>query len=133
MKSGIGSIRLPDWSFIAATLPNGNWSLLPSNFVHAALIFEHAGTGLALENALSLVAPGGRLSVVLQLPSREEQSIAPTQYTSMQSLKHCFTLIDTTEFQSVLEQKGFELLTCEIRPLPAGKAIWLGIFREKLR
>ena len=33
------------------------------------LIFEHAGLDQCLENAIALVAPGGTLSVVLQLPS----------------------------------------------------------------
>src|SRR5579859_5603193 len=41
----------------------------PVELVHAALFFEHAGLGRCLENAVSLVAPGGQLSVVLQLPS----------------------------------------------------------------
>lgn len=104
--------------------------LSPVELVYAALIFEHAGLGLALENALALVAPGGRFSVVLQLPSLEEQGIAPTRYTSMQSLKHCFSLIDTAEFQNLLEQKGFQLIAHETRSLPAGKALWLGIFAK---
>ena len=43
--------------------------------VHAELIFEHVGLGLALENALLIVAPGGGFSVVLQLPSEEERAL----------------------------------------------------------
>jgi hypothetical protein len=86
--------------------------------------------GRALENALSLVAPGGRLSVVLQLPSEQEQGVASTGYTSMQTLKQDFVLIDTGEFQRLLEQKGFQLLDQENRSLPAGKALWLGVFAK---
>jgi hypothetical protein len=37
----------------------------PVQLVHAALVFEHAGTKRCPENALSLVAPGGILSAVL--------------------------------------------------------------------
>ena len=58
--------------------------------VHAELIFEHVGLGLALENALSIVAPGGGFSVVLQLPSEEEWGVASTSYTSLQTLKQDF-------------------------------------------
>ena len=41
-------------------------SLTPVALVHAALLFEHTGLGRCLENALLLVATGGKLSVVLQ-------------------------------------------------------------------
>jgi SAM-dependent methyltransferase len=106
--------------------------LAPVELVHAALIFEHTGLDRALENALSLVAPGGRFSVVLQLPSLEEQDIAPTQYTSMQALKHCFTLIDIAELQSLLKKKEFQLVTHQARSLAAGKALWMGIFAKAI-
>jgi hypothetical protein len=98
--------------------------------VHAALIFEHVGLGLALENTLSLVAPGGHLSVVLQLPNEDEQGVTSTSYTSMQALKQHFALIDIREFQRLLGRKGFQLVEQEDRPLPAGKTLWLGIFAQ---
>jgi SAM-dependent methyltransferase len=112
-------------------LAERDFSLAPVALVHAALIFEHAGLGLAFENALSLVAPGGRLSVVLQLSSEDEQGVASTSYTSMQKLKQDFVLIDIGEFQRLLEQKGFQLVEQEDRSLRAGKALWLGVFTKK--
>ncbi len=111
-------------------LANQKCNVVPVALVHAALIFEHAGLGLALENACSLVADGGRLSVVLQLPSVEEQDVASTDYTSMQRLKEGFVLIEVPEFQRLLRQKGFQLLGQESRTLPAGKALWLGVFAK---
>ena len=98
------------------------------DLVHAALIFEHAGVGRALDNALSLVAPRGTLSVVLQLPSATEQAVAPTGYASMQRVKQTFTFIDAGAFQCLTEQMGFRLIEEERRPLPAGKAFWYGAF-----
>jgi SAM-dependent methyltransferase len=112
-------------------LAERDFSLAPVALVHAALIFEHVGLGLALENALSLVAPGGRLSVVLQLSSGVEQGVASTSYTSMQKLKQDFALIDISEFQRLLGQKGFELVEQENRSVPAGKALWLGVFAKR--
>lgn len=111
-------------------LARRDFCLSPVALVHAALIFEHVGLGLALENALSLVAAGGRFSVVLQLASMDEPGIAPTKYTSMQTLKQDFALIDTREFQCLLQQKGFQLVEQESRSLPAGKALWLGVFAK---
>ena len=100
--------------------------------MHAALIFEHVGLDLGLENAVSLVAPNGYLSVVLQLPSDEEQGVASTSYTSMQALQQDFSLIGIGEFQRVLGLRGFELVEREYRPLPSGKALWLGVFARSL-
>jgi SAM-dependent methyltransferase len=112
-------------------LAKQDFSLAPVAMVHAALIFEHVGLEHALENALSLVAPGGRLSVVLQLPSEDQPGVASTSYTSMQKLKQDFVLIDIAEFQRLLGQKGFQLVEQENRSLPAGKALWLGVFARR--
>ena len=103
-------------------------ALAPVELVHAALVFEHAGLGLALENALSLVAPGGRLSVVLQLPGNDESGVASTGYVSMRSLTPDFALIEIAEFQRLLALEGFHLVERQWRPLPSGKAFWFGLF-----
>jgi hypothetical protein len=112
-------------------LAEPNLNLAPVALVHAALIFEHVGTDIALENALSLVVTGGTLSVILQLPSEEEQGVASTRYTSMQTVKQDFALVDTRELQYRLSLKGFELVEQQPRSLPAGKALWLGVFMQK--
>lgn len=103
----------------------------PVQLVHAALVFEHAGVGRCLENALSLVAPGGFLSAVLQLPSDLEQSVSPTEFSSMQNLKPHFSLIDPQWFQETLEQQRFRLEEQVQRSVPAGKKLWMGIFRRQ--
>jgi len=109
-------------------LAEQDFSLAPVALVHAALIFEHVGLGPAMEHALSLVAPEGKLSVVLQLPSVDQQGVTSTCYTSMRTLQHHFALIDVTEFQALLEQKGFRLIEQENRSVPAGKVLWFGLF-----
>jgi SAM-dependent methyltransferase len=122
--------RLAGLELHCRDLAERDFSLAPVALVHAALIFEHVGLGLALENALSLVAPGGRLSMVLQLPSADEQGVSSTSYTSMQTLKQDFALIEVNELQRLLAQKGFQQVAQESRSLPAGKALWLGVFAE---
>jgi len=119
---------LPGLELHCRDLAQADFRLAPVALVHAALIFEHARLGLALKNALSLVARGGSLSVVLQLPSKEEPGVASTNYTSMQALKQDFALIDSGEFRHLLARKGFQLVAHENRSLPAGKALWLGVF-----
>src|ERR1700722_7186695 len=73
-------------------------NLPPVELVHAALVFEHTGLGCCLKNALSLVAPGGKLSIVLQLPTKTEQDVTVTRYSSMQALRNHFALIDVSKF-----------------------------------
>jgi hypothetical protein len=46
----------------------------------------------------------------------------------MQALKQDFALIDTREFERVMEQKGFHLVEQDHRTSPAGKTLWLGVF-----
>lgn len=122
--------NLPGLELHCRDLTEPGLSLDRVALVHAALIFEHVGLGVPLENALSLVAPGGRLSAVLQLASKEEQAVASTKYTSIQRLKQNFALIEIAEFQSLLERKGFQLVEQETRPLSGGKALWLGLFAK---
>jgi len=100
----------------------------PVDLVHAAMVFEHTGIDLALTNALSLVAPGGALSVVLQLPSSAEADVAPTGFASIQSLRHHFALVNFDELRQIVEAKGFNPVVEEAKALPEGKGFWLGIF-----
>lgn len=99
-----------------------------AELVHAALIFEHAGTGQCLRNAASLVAPGGHLAVVLQLASPIEAEVSPTQFEAMRSLSVNFQLVDPARLQEVLKSIGLDLRHQTRCELPAGKAFWLGIF-----
>jgi len=104
--------------------------LEPVQMVHAALVFEHAGAGLCLENALSLVAAGGNLSVVLQLPAEGGQNVGISPFPSMQVLQPGFTLVDPEWLRRTLEQRGLLLAHEERRELPAGKGFWMGVFRR---
>jgi hypothetical protein len=127
-----GAGGLPGLELHCRDLAKQDLSLTPVALVHAALIFEHVGLDLALENAISLVARCGHLSVVLQAPSEHDQGVSSTAYTSMQALKQDFALIDITEFQRVMEQMGFHLVEQDHRTSPAGKTLWLGVFAGHL-
>jgi len=111
-----------------ADLSQDQLGVAPVSLVHAALFFEHAGLGHALDNALSLVSRGGRLSVVLQLPERDQGAVTVTPYPSMQRLSASFAFVDLSQLGDLLEKQAFRLLTQELRPLSTGKTLWLGIF-----
>ena len=100
----------------------------PVELVHAALIFEHAGMGRCLDHAVSLVAPGGTLSVVLQLPGEPGTEVAATAFPSVQQLRAGFGLIAPEEFRHAMQARGFRLDHELGRALPAGKGFWMGLF-----
>jgi hypothetical protein len=102
--------------------------IAPVQLVHAALVFEHAGVGRALDNAVALVAAGGALSVVLQLPGEAGQDVGRGGFATIQKLASHFSLIDPASFRASLEERDFRLVHESRRSLPAGKKFWLGIF-----
>jgi SAM-dependent methyltransferase len=109
-------------------LANEAIAVEPVDLVHAALIFEHAGTTRCLENAISMIAPGGRLSVVLQTPSEIQANVGSSGVASIQRLGRDFSLVDPPAFVGVLASRRFELRHESIRAVAAGKAFWSGTF-----
>ena len=77
---------------------------------------------------MSLVAPGGVLSAVLQLSGEPGAEVALTAFPSVQQLREDFRLIDPAEFRRVLQGRGFRLDSELRRPLTAGKGFWMGLF-----
>jgi hypothetical protein len=103
----------------------------PVDLVHAALVFEHAGTGRCLSTALSLVAAGGGFSAVLQLAGNAGQDVAATPFESVQGLHDYFSLVDPEWFQRTVEHRGFFLQRQVRCLLPANKAFWMGLFERR--
>ena len=121
---------LPGLELYACDLTSDRPDVRPVALAHAALLFEHTGLDPALDNVLSLVVPGGVLSVVLQLPSTATSEVAPTRFISLQSVKDRFALIDVNRFQHEMATRGLRLTSYDHRPLPAGKGFWLGVFQR---
>jgi len=127
-----GKGRLAGLELRLCNLTEQQLDVPPVVLVHAALIFEHAGLGLALENALALVKPGGHFSVVLQLPTDQQDGVAPTGYDSIQVLKRDFSLINIENFERRLAQSGFRLIEERRQPAASGKVMWLGVFAKSI-
>jgi hypothetical protein len=102
----------------------------PVALVHAALVFEHAGIERCLEHAVSLVARGGHLSVVLQLPSTGQQAVTATEFASMAMLAGDFTFVDPHQLRRVLAQRDLRLTHQARLTLSTGKAFWTGYFER---
>jgi hypothetical protein len=115
-----------------ADLASEKLSIPPVDLVHAALVFEHAGFGCALDNAITLVADHGHLSVVLQLPSFTEQNVSVTAFSSIRSLSSHFNLIDRAAFCAKLQMHNFTLKHEQSQRTAGGKGLWLGIFKRQI-
>ena len=120
--------QLPGLTLHCVDLAEQAINIEPVQLVHAALIFEHTGVSRALENAISLVADAGALSVVLQLPSKVSQEVGRSGFPSLQKLASHFSLIDPAVLRASLEERSFLLIHETRRELPASKAFWMGIF-----
>jgi len=103
----------------------------PVALVHAALVFEHAGTGRCLDNAVSLVAPGGHLSVVLQIPTEDREAVTRSSYPSMCTLAQGFAFVDPHHLRRLLAQQDLRLTHQSRLTLSTGKAFWSGYFERK--
>ncbi len=119
---------LPGLELHCVDLAEEDVTAAPADLVHAALIFEHAGVGRALDNAVALTGRKGALSVVLQMPSPDQEGVTPTPYQSIQKLKDNFELIERDPFSRLMEDRGFRLAAEDLRRLPSGKSFWLGLF-----
>jgi threonine dehydrogenase-like Zn-dependent dehydrogenase len=97
----------------------------PVDMVHAALVFEHTGLAGALDNSLRLVKPGGRLSVILQLPSEEAAAVTPTGVASIQTVAERFQFIDHAEVSAGMALEAASLTTVGV------KRFWHGVLRQR--
>jgi SAM-dependent methyltransferase len=125
--------RFPDLRGLelhCADLERDTLNLEPLSLVHAALVFEHAGTERCLDNAVSLVADGGHLSIVLQLPSDAHQPVTPSAFQSMTTLADDFAFVDPHQLRRVLAQRDMRLTHQARRTLSTGKAFWSGYFER---
>ncbi|MEZ5353942.1 MAG: hypothetical protein R2762_14990 [Bryobacteraceae bacterium] len=120
--------NLPGLELHRVDLANARLEIPPVELVHAALIFEHAGTRQCLDNAIALVQPAGRLSVVLQVASGSHPNVSATPFASLQALSADFRLVEPSHFCDTLADRGFVLDNGMHQPLPAGKAFWFGMF-----
>ena len=122
--------KFPGLELHCVDLATERLTIRPVELVHVALVFEHAGTGLCLENAVGMVESGGSLSVILQLPSETAQAVSATPFTSLAILKPDFQFVEPEWLTASLGTSGVSLEHEAVIPVPSGKAFWHGIYRH---
>jgi hypothetical protein len=112
-------------------LAHDSLNLEPVALVHAALLFEHAGTATCLDNAVALVAPGGHLSVVLQLPTAGHEAVTASPFPRISALAEHFAFVDPHRLRRVLSAQGLRLTHQSRVALTSGKVFWSGYFEKR--
>jgi hypothetical protein len=121
---------MPGLELYVADLAEEVLALEPVDLVHAALIFEHAGVELCIENAIALTAPGGALAVVLQRTGAEGAHVGNSGVASVARFAGHFSEVDPVRFTGMLTARGLRLVHESTTPVPAGKQFWLGVFER---
>jgi protein tyrosine phosphatase (PTP) superfamily phosphohydrolase (DUF442 family) len=104
------------------------------DLVSAGLIFEYCDPAELAASATELIAPGGYLSVVLQLPSRPgTRLVSATERDSLRELESIMQLVPPDELERLLRERGVTLVEHEEIPLPFGKSFYAGLFRKRAR
>jgi hypothetical protein len=120
--------HLAGLELIQADLSVDTVTVSPVQLVHAALVFEHAGTTKCLENAVGLVAEGGSLSVVLQLPSELDHAVGSSQVATVSKFADHFKFVEPEQFSGMVCSRGFHRTHSRTLPVASGKSFWLGVF-----
>ncbi len=100
--------------------------------IHGALVFEYVEPEIVLGHIYKALAPGGTLSVVLQLPHAELPSVSKTSYTSLEKLAPIMRHYERMQCVGLANQQGFCESKGEIIKLPSGKTFYSGQFKKSV-
>jgi SAM-dependent methyltransferase len=102
-------------------LPTGPWDL-----VYAGLLFEYVKPEVLLPKIAGVLAPGGRLLTVLQLPT-VDGPISKTPYSSIGLLAPILRLVEPADFQACCEENALAQEREWRHDLPSGKQFWCAV------
>jgi SAM-dependent methyltransferase len=96
--------------------------------VHAALLLEYVEPRDLLGRISRWLAPGGRCTIVLQLPAEGKAMITPSPYPSLGSLSGIMRLRDPQEVRRIAKDFGLEEVRSWEVPLPGAKRFQVLVF-----
>jgi SAM-dependent methyltransferase len=115
--------RFPRLELIAGDLLAPGFRLEePVDLAFAGLFFEYVDVAAALARLRTLLEPGGRLGVVLQLPSPDLPEVTPSPYRSLERLGGLMALVDPDRFAALAGAAGYRPVASGRTRLASGKA-----------
>jgi SAM-dependent methyltransferase len=123
--------RLPGLVTVLADLDR--FALSPGSFdlVHCALLLEYLEPAAATAEMARWLAPGGVLSVVLQLPSGSSGPVSDTPYVSLKALAPILRLVPPAELDRLATAVGLTPEQAWRVHLPRGKAFQVALYRRR--
>jgi SAM-dependent methyltransferase len=102
------------------------------DLIHAALLFEYVEPAQVLPRIAGWLAPGGVLSVVLQLPGGDA-TISDTGFASLRALSGLLRLVSPDDLSRLAAGTGLTELTAATVPITRGKSLWTATFVRPAR
>ncbi|HEX7625321.1 MAG TPA: class I SAM-dependent methyltransferase [Anaeromyxobacteraceae bacterium] len=99
------------------------------DLVHAALVLEYVDFRRALPRLASWLAPGGAVSVVLQLPDGRPV-ITPT--ASLRAVGEAMRLVPPEELRSRAAEAGLAERVAYVVPLPTGRRLFTALYQRTI-
>jgi SAM-dependent methyltransferase len=122
--------RVADWR--CARVEDCELAAASLGLVHAALLFEYVDPALVLPRIAGWLAPGGVLSVVLQLPGGDA-TISDTGFASLHALSALFRLVSPDELRAHAAGSGLVEQSATAIAVARGKSLWAATFARPAR
>ncbi len=119
---------IPRLELFAGDLGVDRFVFEPVDLVFAGLIFEYVDTTKLLKQALSMLANGGRLVSVVQLPSSIEE-VTPSPYTTLKSISSMLHVVSPDRLTALAKEAGFDIEAERVVTASGGKAFQVSAFR----
>ncbi|MBI4870731.1 MAG: class I SAM-dependent methyltransferase [Candidatus Riflebacteria bacterium] len=124
------SARLAGLELLATDLLRAGARVGRVDLVHCALVLEYVDPVAAITEMSAWLAPGGVLSLVLQLPSPEHAAITPTPFDSIKALSPLMRLVAPGVVAGAASACGLAPLMTRVDTLPSGKQFHVARYRR---
>ena len=99
------------------------------DLVHAALVLEYVEPTSLIRKAARWLRPGGRLAVLLQLPSEHAGKVSATPFASLRRLEGAMKLVEPTVVGTAASESGLVETRATTLVLDSGKSFFLARYR----
>jgi len=103
-------------------------AIKPVDFVFAALILEYVDVNLAIARIRAMLAAGGKLVTVVQLPNASAAYVTPSPFTSLRALGDVMRLVSPTDVSRAVEASGCVHIESNVADSAGGKRFQVQVF-----
>jgi SAM-dependent methyltransferase len=123
--------RIPVPELIAGDVQTGLFTFAPVDLVLAGLLFEYVDPGVVLARIRTMLAPGGTLRTLVQLPGTALSKITPSPYTSLAALAPVMHLVPPEQLARLAADQGYFMTGDRTVEAAGGKQFQVQDFRPR--